>query len=126
MLSYRRAWLTGGWLLVGMVVYLSLAPISPELLSIQDSDKFEHGFAYGLLALWFCQIYLLTRSRIIAITSLVGLGVGLEFAQGWTEYRHFDVWDMAANSVGVLFGFLLVRTPLGRLFILIETALRQN
>lgn len=61
---------------------------------------------------------------MIAVALLIGLGVGLEFLQGWTGYRLFDVWDMAVNSIGVLFGFLLVRTPLGRLFILIETALR--
>lgn len=61
---------------------------------------------------------------MIAITALIGLGAGLEFIQGWTGYRLFDVWDMAANGVGVLFGLLLVRTALGRLFISIETALR--
>jgi VanZ family protein len=123
MLKYRSVWLTGGWLLVGLVVYLSLTPHPPELLSIQNADKLEHGFAYGSLAFWFCQIYLSTRSRMIAIAALIGLGVGLEFVQGWTGYRHFDVWDMVANGIGVLFGFLLVRTPLGRLFISIEAGL---
>jgi VanZ family protein len=124
-LNHRRAWLTGGWLLVGLVVYLSLTPHPPEPLSFSNADKLEHGFAYGSLALWFCQIYLTARSRMIAMASLVGLGIGLEFVQGWTGYRHFDVWDMVANSIGVLLGFLLARTVAGRLFVVIETALRQ-
>lgn len=112
-------------MLVGLVVYLSLTQHPPEPLLFSNADKLEHGFSYGLLALWFCQIYLSTRSRMIAIAALIGLGVGLEFVQGWTGYRFFDVWDMVANSIGVLLGFLLVRTPLGHLLILIETALRK-
>lgn len=122
--GYRRAWLVGGWLLVCLVVYLSLAPHPPQPVSFAQADKLEHGLAYASLSLWFCQLYFSARSRMIAIAALIGLGVGLEFIQGWTGYRLFDVWDMAANSIGVLFGFLLVRTPLGRLFITIETALR--
>lgn len=89
-----------------------------------NADKLEHGLSYALLSFWFCQVYLLIRSRVIVLVALIVLGVGLEFVQGWTGYRMFDIWDMAANSIGVLLGFLLVRTPVGRLFILIETALR--
>jgi VanZ family protein len=122
-LKHRHFWLTGGWLLIGLVVYLSLTPHPPTLLSFPNADKLEHGFAYGSLALWFCQIYLSARSRMVTIAVLIGLGVGLEFVQGWTGYRFFEVWDMVANSIGVLIGFLLVRTPLGRLFVSIEAAL---
>jgi len=124
-LNFRRAWLTGAWLLVGLVIYLSLTPHPPEPFSFSNADKLEHGIAYGSLALWFCQIYVSVRSRMIAIIALIGLGIGLEFVQGWTGYRFFDVWDMVANSIGVMLGFLLVLTPFGRLFILIEAALRQ-
>lgn len=109
---------------MGSIVYLSLIPHPPEPLSFSNADKLEHGVAYGSMALWFCQIYVATRSRMMALAALIGLGVGLEFVQGWTGYRHFDVGDMVANSIGVLFGFLLARTRLGRLFVLIETALR--
>ena len=122
--KHHRVWLSAGWLLIALVVYLSLIPHPPEPLSFSNADKLEHGFAYGSLALWFCQIYVSTHSRMVTLAALIGLGVGLEFVQGWTGYRTFDVWDMVADSIGVLFGFLLVRTPLGRLFILIETALR--
>jgi len=125
-LNFRRAWLTGAWLLVGLVIYLSLTPHPPEPFSFSNADKLEHGIAYGSLALWFCQIYVSVRSRMIAIIALIGLGIGLEFVQGWTGYRFFDVWDMVANSIGVMLGFLLVLTPFGRLFILIEAALRQG
>ena len=125
MLRHRHVWLAGSWLLVGLVVYLSLTPHPPEPFSFSNADKLEHGIAYGSLALWFCQIYLSTRSRVFVLAALIGLGIGLEFVQGWTGYRTFDVRDMVANSIGVMLGFLMVLTPLGRLFILIEAALRQ-
>jgi VanZ family protein len=124
-LSYRRAWLAGGWLLIGLIVYLSLTPHPPEPFSFPDADKLEHVMAYGPLALWFCQIYLSVRSRMVVLAALIGLGVGLEFVQGWTGYRTFDFRDMAADGVGASLGLLLALTPLGRLFVLIETALRQ-
>ena len=124
MLSHRRAWLAGGWLSVCLVVFLSLIPLPPQPLSFEYADKLEHGLTYAFLSLWFCQLYFPTLARTVAITALLGLGVGLEFLQGWTGYRTFDVWDMVANSIGVLIGFLLVKTPLGRLFVSIETALR--
>ena len=122
--NYRRTWLAGGWLLVGLIVYLSLTPHPPQPISFDHVDKLEHGFAYALLSLWFCQLYLSERSRMTVVVALIGLGVGIEFLQGWSGYRYFDVWDMVANSIGALLGFILMRTPLGRLFISLETALR--
>jgi len=111
--------------LVALVVYLSLVPHPPEPFSFPNADKLEHAFAYASLSVWFCQIYLSGRSRVMAVMLLVGMGIGLEYVQGWTEYRHFDVWDMVANGIGVLLGYLMTRTAFGRLFILIEVALRQ-
>ncbi|MDH4234364.1 MAG: VanZ family protein [Gallionella sp.] len=125
MLNYRCAWLAGGWLLVGSVIYLSLAPHPPEPLTFSNVDKLEHGFAYTLLSLWFCQLYVQGRQRAMIAVALIGLGIGLEYVQGWTGYRTFDAMDMLANGCGVLLGFILVRTSLGRLFVMFETALRQ-
>jgi len=125
MLNYRRTWLAGGWLLVGLVAYLSLTPHPPELpLSFSSVDKLEHGFAYASLSLWFCQIYLHGRQRAVVAVALIAFGITLEFLQGMSGYRMFELADMLANSLGVLTGFLLARTRLGRLFILFETALR--
>ena len=124
MLYYRRAWQAGGWLLVFLVIYLSLVPFPPQPVPFAFADKLEHGFAYGLLSFWFCQVHVSAHSRLLVIAALIGLGAGLEFLQEGTGYRTFDVWDMAANCIGALFGLLLVRTPLGRLFVLVETALR--
>lgn len=125
MLNYRRTWLAGGWLLAGLVAYLSLTPHPPELsLPFSNADKLEHGFAYASLSLWFCQIYLHGRQRAVVAVALIAFGITLEFLQGMSGYRIFELADMLANSLGVLTGFLLARTRLGRLFSLLETALR--
>jgi len=123
--SHQRLWLAGGWLLVGLVIYLSLIPHPPEPKYFPSADKLGHVFAYCGLSLWFCQLYRTVASRMTTISALIGLGAGLEFIQGWMGYRYFEVWDMAANTAGVMMGFLLVHTRLGRLFVLIEVKLRQ-
>lgn len=125
MLKYHRLWVTVGWLLFGLVVYLSLAPNPPSPLTFDNSDKLEHAFAYATLSFWLCQIYPAARSRAVVIAILVGLGVALEYVQGWTGYRSFDVMDMLADSIGVLLGWLLVLTPLGRLLAYIERRLAR-
>ncbi len=104
MLKYHRLRVAAGWALVMLVVYLSLAPNPPAPLTFENSDKVEHAFAYAILSFWFCHIYLSARSRAVVIVGLVGLGVGLEYVQGWTGYRTFDVMDMLADSVGVWLG----------------------
>jgi len=124
-LKHHYLWLAGGWLLVGLVMYLSLMSHPPEPFKFSNMDKLEHGFAYGLMAWWFCQLYLSTRSRLLVVGLLISMGIGLEFVQGWSGYRYFDTWDMLANSLGVLLGFGLIHTPLGHLFILIESVLRK-
>lgn len=120
MLKYRSVWLTGGWLLVSLIVYLSLTPHPPEPMSFPHADKLEHGFAYASLSLWFCQIYLSLRQRSVVIVALIAMGVAIEILQGWGGYRYFEYADMLANSTGVVLGYLLARTALGRVFVLIE------
>lgn len=114
MLRYRGIWLATGWLWVSVVIYLSLSPHPPEPLTFSHADKLEHGFAYASLALWFAQLYLSTRQRGVVILLLVSLGITLEFLQGLSGYRMFEIADMLANSIGVLLGIGLAYTRLGR------------
>ncbi len=124
MLKYRSAWLVGGWLLISLIVYLSLTPHPPSPLSFPNADKLEHGLAYAVLSWWFCQIYLSLRQCGIVIVAMIIMGVVIEFLQGWSGYRYFEYADMLANSTGVVLGYLLARTALGRVFISIEKVWR--
>ena len=111
-LNYRGLWITVGWAMVALVLYLSLTPNPPSPMSFDNADKVEHAMAYAGLSFWFCLLY--PGRRLIVAVALVCLGVTLEYVQGWTGYRTFDVLDMAADAAGVLTGGLLVNTPLGR------------
>jgi len=63
---------------------------------------------------WFSQIYRHASQQIKIAMALITLGVTMEFLQGMTNYRTFDYADMLANSVGVLTGWVVARTSLGR------------
>jgi VanZ family protein len=103
----RRAGLALGWAWVAAVVYLSLTPSLPTV-SVEGGDKLGHFCAYGLLAYWFCQFYF-RRARLAYLLAFVAMGVVLEFAQRATGYRNFELADMAANTVGVVAGWVAAR-----------------
>jgi len=86
------------------VVILSLMPAPPEI-DVPHGDKLGHMAAYSLLTFWFCWLYPAWKTRIAYAAGWIAMGVALEFAQGATGYRSFEVADMAANSLGVLLGW---------------------
>ena len=110
--GWHRMWLSSAWLLVGVVVYLSLARIDVDLPEA-GGDKIGHVLAYAAMAFWFMQVYVTSGSRRAIAAGLVVLGVALEVLQGQTGYRHFDYADMIANTIGVIAGLIASppRTP---------------
>jgi VanZ family protein len=122
----RWIWLAWGWLWVAVICYLSLMPHPPEPVNFQHVDKLEHALAYSLLMLWFCQVYRLRNYRIVLAVLLVAMGIAIEYLQGETAYRTFDVADMLANSVGVMLGWIWARTGLGQLLVVLEGFLDRN
>jgi len=110
----RRLWLFVGWLLVIGVVYGSLMPSPPTPVTFPDADKVEHVTAYLVLMLWFAQLYTSTNARWRVAVSLVGLGVLIEYLQGWSGYRDFEYLDMVADAAGVSLGWALAWSSLGR------------
>jgi len=100
----RPLWLGLGWTMVAVIVWLSLTP-SPPKVDFEQSDKVGHLLAYGGLMFWFCQLYLGRRTRLAYAAGFAAMGVALEFIQGWTGYRDFEVYDMLANGTGVALGW---------------------
>ena len=104
--AIRQGWLAVGWLGVLTVIYLSLTP-SPPRLDLEHGDKLQHAAAYALLMHWFAQPALARNKRAATAVALVGLGVGLEFAQLASGYRTFSLGDMAAGAAGVALGWFV-------------------
>jgi len=100
----RKAGIAAGWGWAAAIVWLSLTP-SPHEVDIEHGDKLGHFAAYGLLMFWFAQLYLERNARIAYALGFIAMGVGLEFLQGYLGYRVYDVFDMYANTAGVLLGW---------------------
>jgi len=109
--GYRRIWLALGWGMVAAVVVLSLIPVEADLG--EGRDKLAHFAAYGALSFWFA-VMVRGRARQLGIAiAFAGMGVLLEFLQGMTGYRDFELADMLANAIGAALGWGLAQTPLG-------------
>ena len=99
----RAALLAGGWLWAAAIVWLSLTPSPPDP-GVAFGDKIGHFLAYAVLMFWFGILYRNPMPRAAYGILWIVLGVALEFAQGATGYRSFELADMAANALGVLVG----------------------
>jgi VanZ family protein len=104
----RVVLIAGGWLWAAAIVWLSLTPSPPDPgLDFEGADKLEHIAAYALLMVWFAWLYPSRRARLGYAALWFALGVGLEFAQGATGYRDFEVADMVADALGLSLGAAL-------------------
>jgi len=96
--------------MVASVAVLSLVPLDVDLG--QGRDKFAHFLAYGSMSFWFAMLFE-GRTRQLGIAlAFAAMGVGIEFLQGLTDYRTFEVADMVANAIGAGLGWGLAQTPL--------------
>ena len=107
---HRRVWLLLGWGMVFSVIVLSLIPMDVDLG--EGRDKVAHFVAYGSLSFWFGTLFA-GRARQLGIAiAFAAMGVAIEFLQGMTDYRSFEVADMVANAIGAALGWGLAQTPL--------------
>ena len=101
----RKLWIGVGWLIVAAIVYFSLFKLAIDT-DIQGGDKLGHLLAYGGLMAWWSQLYLSSSARLKLALAFVALGGAMELAQGLTPNRYPEWLDLAANTAGVLLGWL--------------------
>jgi len=118
---YAKVWLTLGWLLIVVIVFLSLWPKPPQPLEFEQSDKLSHIIAYMTLMLWFANIYPQRSSQLQISIGFFVMGVCLELFQGMTEYRTFSYTDMLANGIGILLALHLAKTRLATYLLRLDT-----
>lgn len=118
---HPRLWLgiwVFGWLLCAALSLSAPLPL-PEAFSL--SDKIGHVLAYATLAGWAAQLFARRRALASSLIALVALGIVLETLQGaLTVTRLADPADAVANTLGVLLGGAIARTPAATLLLRIE------
>ena len=112
-LRYRKLWLSIGYLLIVVVVFLSLTsnPVQFDT-SLPYQDKLLHALAYFSLTFWFMQIYHIRYHVFQWVVFFLCLGLLLEYLQGFDSNRYSEVGDMIANALGVSAALILSRTRL--------------
>lgn len=105
----RRIWIMLGWILVIGVIYLSLTP-NPQPTPVRFGDKIGHFVAYAALMAWWHQI---DRNAYRLALLFVLMGLALEILQSFTGFRQADIFDLAANTVGVGIGWMVARFAFG-------------
>ena len=124
-LKLRFLWLTIGYALVVLVVYLSLTSNPVDMgLSFPYEDKVYHAFAYFILMAWFAQIYHDKFQRNMIALIFVFMGVLLEYIQSFDPNRTAEFGDMIANATGVAIGFYLALTNVKNTLLKIESWLK--
>ena len=119
-LHYKRLWLGIGLAMVAMVFVLSIISVPPEIKSFMVQDKIMHMVAYAALMGWFAQIFRHDLTRLVLVLGFIVMGVGIEFLQGMTATRHFEVIDMVANTSGVVLAWALAYTWVGEVLSWLE------
>jgi VanZ family protein len=112
-LRLRRLWCGMGFCMVLVIAYTCLAP-PDKLPDPRVWDKSIHLLAFGTLGFWFGSIVVRRDLPWLAL-ALVAFGGLIELAQGAMPFgRRAELFDLAADSLGILLGLALALTPLGR------------
>lgn len=93
---------TAFWAAVAAVLFLSLAPTSPELPST-GWDKSNHLFGFLALALLGLPAY--PSRRLQVVIGLLLFGGLIELLQALTPYRFAEWADWFADGLGIGFGY---------------------
>ena len=95
------------------------------MATFPKADKLEHLVAYMSLTLWFSNIYSGGKRRIGLGMLFFAMGVLLEFLQGLTRYRSLEINDMVANGLGIILGWGLAQSFLGRSLVKLDGVLER-
>ena len=121
MLRYFNLWLSMGWLMVALLCYFSLISNPPEFdIGFKYFDKVRHFVAYFILMFWFAQLYQTNKSRWFYAVFFVVMGIALEVLQGLGGVRYFEYYDMLANTLGIIFAWVITKGHLNSLLLSFE------
>ena len=101
----QQLFLIFGFVFLAAIVYLSLSTTVLELPGDTDGHL-AHVGAYALMMFWFTRVYRGARSALVIGAVLMGLGVLIEYLQGYGGYRNFERADILADALGIALGWV--------------------
>lgn len=120
----RILWWSLGAALLALITALSLLPLRGPQIDIPNSDKLNHAFAYVVLMLYFGQLVGNDlRRRLWVVALLIVYGAAIECLQSVMPPRTAEWADLAADLVGIIIGWLLLRSVLGQTLVIVEERL---
>ena len=122
-MKHRPFWLGAGVAFVALVIYLSLTPRPLDVPS-WEGFKVGHILAYAWLMFWYAPLYGSAAERAVVGAVILALGIGLEYIQGMVG-RDFSYTDMRDDGIGVVLGWIVAATPLGRTMAFVEGRLAR-
>ena len=108
MQKYHRLLIFAGWGVIAGIWILSLLPLN-SAPPVPGGDKVHHFIAYGtLMFVWMLALPKLRWHWQIALAiAFAIMGLVVEYAQGLTTFRYFDLYDALANALGVACGWIM-------------------
>lgn len=107
-LRYIKLWHYLGAIQVITLIYLMWTSV-PVNVEVSHIDKLVHWLLFVILMSWYIQITRQGHGRSLSIIFITLLGIGLEYMQALSPYRHFDYFDMLANLLGIVSGIGLMK-----------------
>jgi VanZ family protein len=104
------------WLALAAVVLLSLIPLT-RATPFGYQDKMQHGLAYAALYFLSARAYAPPYPLWLLGVAFVLFGIAIEIAQSLTGHRQTDIWDMLANTSGVVLVGALLSLPMMRAYL---------
>jgi len=93
-------------LYAGLIFTVSSFPLPPPKVEIPFIDKLIHLIEYGILGFLFYRALRVSRLAkqvfILAIIFSILYALSDEIHQYFVPGREFDLWDLAADSLGIV------------------------
>ncbi len=131
-LRYAGRWQLASLILLLLVLAATLMPAiwffdskSQAWTWFRGIDKWAHGIAFLILTLWFCGLYRRESYWRVAI-GLLAFGLLIEVCQRMVSYRTAELFDVAADAVGIVVGLLIAVAGIGGWCLQVETFLEQR
>lgn len=98
------------FVMLGAVMTLALLPTSGTS-GFTGQDKLIHLVVFSVLFFMGAKAYprLTSWKWLYLYLGLFSYGVLMEFLQGQTSYRSMEVWDLVADSLGLMVGHSVLK-----------------